>query len=156
GTVVVGFLVNMPIVSQTSTAVTLGTVVVPLLLAARLSPATVGAALLLGSSMGGELLNPAAPELRTVVSVTDESAVRLGRPPLKLRGADCVERIAPLNFLGLAVATAVFWYLSARAERRGREESATDADAQSSPPDEGDPFRVSLVRACVPLVPLLL
>src|SRR5262249_2646657 len=60
GTVVVGFLVNMPIVSQTSTAVTLGTVVVPLLLAARLSPATVGAALLLGSSMGGELLNPAA------------------------------------------------------------------------------------------------
>ena len=32
GTVVVGFLVNIPIVSQTSTAVTLGTVVVPLLL----------------------------------------------------------------------------------------------------------------------------
>src|SRR5262249_61153488 len=60
GTVVVGFLVNMPIVSQTSTAVTLGTVVIPLLLAARLSPATVGAALLLGSSIGGQLLNAAA------------------------------------------------------------------------------------------------
>src|SRR5947207_3241829 len=53
GTVVVGFLVNIPIVSQSSTAVTIGAVVVPLLLAARFSPATVGAVLLLGSSAGG-------------------------------------------------------------------------------------------------------
>ncbi len=58
GTVVVGFLVNIPVVSQSSTAVTIGTVVVPVLLAARFSPVTVGAALLLGSSVGGELLNP--------------------------------------------------------------------------------------------------
>src|ERR1700730_7465924 len=53
GTVIVGFRVNMPIVSQTSTAVTIGTVAIPLLLAARLSPVTIGAALLLGSSIGG-------------------------------------------------------------------------------------------------------
>src|ERR1700719_2367323 len=57
GTVVIGFLVNIPIVSQTSTAATVGPVMVPLLRAAGLSPATAGAALLLGASLGGELLN---------------------------------------------------------------------------------------------------
>src|SRR5205085_1080487 len=36
GTVAVGFLVNIPIISQTSTAVTLGPVLIPLLLAARI------------------------------------------------------------------------------------------------------------------------
>ena len=49
---------------------------VPLLLAARVSPVTTGAALLLGSSIGGELLNPGAPELRTVSSAAGASAVR--------------------------------------------------------------------------------
>src|SRR3989442_161955 len=72
GTVAVGFLVNIAIVSQTSTAVTLGTVVIPLLLAARFSPVTIGAALLLGSSIGGELLNPGAPELRTIILETNQ------------------------------------------------------------------------------------
>src|SRR5207237_5705472 len=52
GTVVVSYLVNIPVVSQTSTAVTVGAVLVPLLQAARISPVTTGAALLLGSSLG--------------------------------------------------------------------------------------------------------
>src|SRR5262249_32458329 len=69
GTVVVGFLVNLPVVSQTSTAVAIGPVLVPLLLAARISPLTTGAALLLGTSLGGELLNPGAPEVGTISSV---------------------------------------------------------------------------------------
>src|ERR1700692_4644467 len=38
GTVLIGFLVNIPIISQTSTVVTIGAVLVPLLRAARLSP----------------------------------------------------------------------------------------------------------------------
>src|SRR5256885_7420001 len=44
GTVLIGFFVNVPIISQTSTAVTIGPVLVPLLCAARLHPATIGAA----------------------------------------------------------------------------------------------------------------
>src|SRR5262249_50770585 len=109
GTVLVAFLVNMPIVSQTSTAVTIGTVAIPLLLAARLSPVTIGAALLLGSSIGGELLNPGAPELRTVIVETDKAATALRQPPPKLTSTECVGRIVPLNFVGLFVATGVFW-----------------------------------------------
>ena len=64
GAVLVGFVVNIPIISQTSTAAAVGPVLVPLLRAAKLSPAVVGAALLLGASIGGELLNPGAPNCR--------------------------------------------------------------------------------------------
>ena len=70
GVVVVGFLVNIPVISQTSTAVCIGPVVVPLMRAAGYSLPTVGACLLLGASLGGELLNPGAPELLTVESRT--------------------------------------------------------------------------------------
>src|SRR5262249_22006942 len=114
GTVVVGFLVNIPVVSQTSTAITLGAVAIPLLLAARIPPLTVGAALLLGSSIGGELLNPGAPELRTTVEESEKAALKLHKPSPGLTGAGVVARIAPLNFLGLGVATVVFCALSAR------------------------------------------
>ncbi len=68
GAVLVGFLVNRPVISQTSTAVAVGTLLVPLMLAARVSPLTTGAALLLGASLGGELLHPGTAELRTVSS----------------------------------------------------------------------------------------
>src|SRR5262245_29061046 len=73
GVVLVAAAVNVPIISQSSTAVAVGTVMVPILLAARLSPTTVGSALALGASIGGELLNPGAPELRTITAETGET-----------------------------------------------------------------------------------
>ncbi len=104
GAVLVGFLVNIPVISQTSTAVAIGSVLVPLKLAARLSPATIGAALLLGSSLGGELLNPGAPELNTI-------AVALGIDPVLV-----VAHVFPLLMVQLVAATAIFSLLSWRAE----------------------------------------
>jgi DcuC family C4-dicarboxylate transporter len=77
GTIIVGFLVNMPIVSQSSTAVAIGAVIIPILRAARLAPATIGAALLLGCSIGGELLNPGAPELQTTVTESEKAAKQI-------------------------------------------------------------------------------
>src|SRR5205085_5218507 len=76
GVVVVGFLVNVPVISQSSTAVCIGPVVVPLMRAAGYSMPTVGACLLLGASVGGELLNPGAPELLTVEAATHVSTIR--------------------------------------------------------------------------------
>ena len=117
GAVLVGFIVNVPVVSQTSTAVCIGSVLIPLLLAARISPVTVGAALLLGSSVGGELLNPGVPELRTVVKETAAAAQELQRNLPPLTGADVVNRIVLLNFVQLITATLLFWWLSLRANR---------------------------------------
>src|SRR5207302_9225880 len=106
GTVLVGFLVNLPVVSQTSTAVAIGPVLVPLLLAARISPLTTGAALLLGSSLGGELLNPGAPEVGTISSV------------LHIEQREVIRHILPLLLVQLAVAGTVFWIISIVVERR--------------------------------------
>ena len=140
GVVVVGFLVNIPVISQTSTAVCLGAVVVPLMRAARLSPVTIGASLLLGASIGGELLNPGAPELNTV-------GQRLG-----VSSTEIVPKVLPLVLPHLVLATLIFWLLCLRAERRAAA-STPVADAPGSPPPE---LRVNLLRALVPLLPLVL
>jgi DcuC family C4-dicarboxylate transporter len=152
GTVVVGFLVNIPVVSQASTAVTVGAVLIPLLLAARLSPITIGSALMLGASLGGELLNPGAPELRTVVAETKKAAEALGQESAIMGGADCVPYILPLALLQLAVVTPLFWWLSLRAEARASE-SRTEEASEAAPVALG---RVNLIKAFVPLVPLAL
>jgi DcuC family C4-dicarboxylate transporter len=158
GTVVVGFLVNMPIVSQTSTAVTIGPVVIPILQAARISPATTGAALLLGCSIGGELLNPGAPELRTTIQESERANRKLHHTALGVSGQDCVQRILPLNILGLVIATGVFWYMSRRAEARAGSPPlpAETAQTEEASSQETVPvFRVNYFRAMVPLVPLI-
>lgn len=137
GGVVIGFLVNVPVISQTSTAVTIGSVLVPLLVTARLSPLTVGATLLLGSSLGGELLNPGAPELETVSSLT-------GAPT-----TDLVGRVLPLALVQLGVATTVFWAWTAWSER-----NSAQARKVAKEPETGV-FHVNVVKALVPLLPVV-
>lgn len=149
GSVCVGFLVNIPIVSQTSTAVTLGAVLVPILVAARVPAVTLGAALLLGSSIGGELLNPGAPELRTVVEESSRAAKALGVAAPGLTEI-LVGRLLPLNLLGLLVATGLFWALSAR-----QPVEHTEGD-QAEPEELPNDFRVNLFKAAIPVLPLLL
>ncbi len=163
GVVLVGFVVNIPVISQTSTAVCIGAVVVPLMRAAGYSFPTVGACLLLGSSVGGELLNPGAPELNTVFDKTKVSTV------VQARG-----HLPPVLFVQLAVATAAFWALSLRWERRRdpspgpTPEKGGEEEFIPSPPsligkgsgglgsEPPTPERVNVVKACVPLVPLVL
>jgi DcuC family C4-dicarboxylate transporter len=110
GTVLVGFLVNMPVVSQTSTALAIGPVIIPILRAAQIPAIVIGAALLMGSSIGGELFNPGAPELRTTVVESNIAAVKMGEADGTYTTARCIERLRPLNLLGLVVATLVFWW----------------------------------------------
>lgn len=156
GTVLVGFLVNIPIISQTSTAVTVGTVLVPLLSAARISPATSGAALLLGSSLGGELLNQGAPELRSTVEITEKTAKDLGLPSPGLTSSDCVAAILPLDLMHLVVTTAAFWFLSARSEPSDHARAAEAIESAKTKQDADGGFRIHYLKAAVPLVPLLL
>jgi len=143
GTVVVGFLVNTPIISQTSTAVTIGPVLVPLLQAAQLSPLAIGSALLLGSSIGGELLNPGAPELQTISKA------------LHIDATECIAHILPVLMIQLVVATILFWILTVLTEERAPQASPAGPSKEGSPP-ETPPFRVNPLKAAVPLVPLVL
>jgi DcuC family C4-dicarboxylate transporter len=142
GVVVVGFLVNIPVISQTSTAVCIGPVVVPLMRAAGYSLATIGACLLLGASLGGELLNPGAPELLTVYDKTKVSTV-----------VQANQYLPPLVFTQLAVCVVVVWAMSVWWERNP---PAAGPAAGEAPTPEAVPDRVNLFKAAVPLVPLVL
>jgi DcuC family C4-dicarboxylate transporter len=148
GVVVVGFLVNIPVISQTSTAVCIGPVVVPLMRAAGYSMATIGACLLLGASVGGELLNPGAPELLTVEAATSVSTIRQSQVYLP-----------PLVFTQLAVSVVVIWLMSLRWERTASRAGHGTGSGESNPPDTtgGPPDdRINLLKALVPVVPIAL
>jgi DcuC family C4-dicarboxylate transporter len=144
GAVLVGFLVNIPIISQTSTAVTVGPVLIPLLRSASVPASTIGAALLLGSSMGGELFNPGAPELQTVSKA------------LEVKAQDCVARLRPYVLLHLLVATLTFWLLSKG--QKDKRDSNDQSDSSEALPDkeETPAFRINWFKAAVPLVPVTL
>jgi DcuC family C4-dicarboxylate transporter len=144
GVVVVGTAVNVPIISQAGTVTSIGPVLVPLLRAARVSPVTSGAALLLGCSLGGDLLNPGSPEMRTVSTDTP------GHPG----GPECVKRVVWLLPVHLAVSATVFWALSRRAEARWRKANPIRPVLESGAGDTF--FRVNLFKAAIPLVPVAL
>jgi len=137
GVILVGFLVNIPVISQTSTVVCIGPVVVPLMRAAGIPMLTIGAALLLGASIGGELLNPGAPELRTVSKSTDIPAKVI------------VGEIVPLVFPHLLIATLLFWGI---ARWKGLTRSTEPIETVNDVPD----MRINLFRAMVPLIPIVL
>lgn len=138
GVVLVCFLVNIPIISQSSTAVCLGTVVVPVMRAAGFAPLTIGAALVLGSSVGGELFNPGAPELLTVSAQTGVPTTDMWRDMMRL--------VLPV----LIVSTLVFW---ARELWAGKRQTDPLPDTEEKPADEE---RVNIFKALVPIVPLVL
>lgn len=148
GVVVIGFVVNIPVISQTSTAVCLGTVVVPVMRAAGFGPLAIGAALLLGASVGGELLNPGAPELLTVSAKT-------GVPTQEMW-----EYILPLVLPVLGVSAVVLWITTTWAERvrlSGGSQPSEAGDTQAAEsPRSNVSGRINPLKALVPLIPLVL
>ena len=141
GGIASGYLINTTIVSQAGTASVLGPILIPLLRAGGLGPVPAGAILLLGASMGGELFNPGAVEMRKLAQLTN------------LPGGELVARSAGLNLAACTAALAAFWILTVR-RARGQGLAASkvlpgDAESQT-------PFRVSPVKAMVPLLPLLI
>src|SRR5262245_54956340 len=148
GTVLVGFLVNVPVISQVGTAVVIGPVLLPLLKKARISALTSASALLLGASLGGDLLNPGAPEWRTV-----SQALKQLPEFHDFDSRECTQRVFPLLLLQVGVATAVFWILSIVRERQ----HAVPGSQVSAAADQNEEttFVISPIKALVPLVPLI-
>jgi DcuC family C4-dicarboxylate transporter len=125
GGILAGYLINTTIVSQAGTAAVLGPILIPLLRAGGLPPASAGGILLLGSSMGGELFNPGAVEMRKLAELTATS------------GPQVVGRSAPFNLLACATALGTFWLLSGwRGEGRAGAESAVEPIHEGEPPCE--------------------
>jgi DcuC family C4-dicarboxylate transporter len=171
GVVLAGFVLNVPVLSQTSVSVCLGAVVVPVMRAAGFHPLVIGAALLLGASVGGELFNPGAPELNTVSKLTGTSPTDLARVYLPWV-------VVPQ----LVVSTLVFWALTkwwwksevsvsspgacdradvSPSQARGDDKAAGELNTPLSMHGEGGrggevPKPINWLKAAVPLVPLVL
>jgi DcuC family C4-dicarboxylate transporter len=140
GGIAAGYLINTTIVSQAGTASVLGPILLPLLRAGGLAPAQAGAVLLLGASMGGELFNPGAVEMRKLAELTH------------LPGPVLVKRSAGLNLAACSAALATFWLMTRRRVR-----PASDERSETLPEDEkpaGSTFRVNPFKAMVPVLPL--
>jgi DcuC family C4-dicarboxylate transporter len=151
GVVGVGFLINIPVISQTSTAVCIGPVVVPLMRAAGYTPATIGACLLLGASVGGELLNPGAPELLTVFAANPDN--RLATPQSQATGY-----LPPVVFTQLIVSMLVLWAMSVWWERKKQVDNISSSSVNEVCAGIEDALpttqRIRFLRALVPVVPL--
>jgi len=143
GVILAAFVVNMPVISQTSTAACVGPVAIPLLRAAGYSPATSGVCLLLGSSVGGELLNPGAPELLTIAAANESHPLA---PPTQQARIT----LPPVVLVQLTVALLVCWWLA----RWWWERADRPPEDIPEPDPSSEPIRLS--AALVPLVPLVL
>jgi C4-dicarboxylate transporter, DcuC family len=153
GGIAVSFFVNCAIVSQTSTVSVVGPVLIPLLLASGISLETAGALLLLGGSMGGEIMNPAAVEIMAISKATGMELTAI------------IRQIMPYNLLASGVALVVFWGLSFRHERRGRmgvaaehgpELAAGSIAAARSAGERETIDAINPLKALVPVIPILL
>ncbi len=136
GVILTGAIVNIPMISQGATAAAVGTVLVPVGRELGIPGAIIGSALVLGCSIGGELLNPGAPELRTIVEATQSSDAHADS--VEVTGA--VSRLLPWHLL---VATTIFLVLN-----RSRQEGAAPATSEQ--------FNVNYAKAVIPFVPILL
>ena len=139
GGIVAGYLINTTIVSQAGTASVLGPILIPLLRSGGLGAAQAGAVLLLGSSMGGELFNSGAVEMRKLAELTG------------LDGAQLVARSAALNLSACSAALLTFWLLALRRIRRADDSGGEGIiEGETTTPA----FRMSPVKAIVPVIPL--
>ncbi len=121
-------------------AAALGPIVVPLLLASGRPPAVAGAALVLGASFGGDLLNPGSQDIQAVAGTAN------------LPAAELSARVIPASLAGILVATVVFTLLNSR--RRGKAERQT-VPVVPTPVDEPS-LRLNPIKAAIPLVPIAL
>jgi C4-dicarboxylate transporter, DcuC family len=144
GGIIAAYIVNMAIVSQSSTAAIVGTVLLPLLQAVGIAPVIAGSLLLLGSSMGGELFNPGAVEIVKLAELTEQPVAKL------------VAQVLPINLLASITTVIVFRILVVILSKKMvvalPEETKTDSAVAHS----GKPFRLNLIKALVPLLPLAL
>jgi DcuC family C4-dicarboxylate transporter len=138
GGVTVGFLTNMAITSQTAVAASVGSILVPLMLAAGFHPIIVAATLVLGCSVGGSLYNPGEP---VVVNIA---------VPANANVSNVLDRMFVPELLGFVAAVSTFTILS----RSKPKESVKVPAAVITEINRDQPIHV--VKALLPPLPIAL
>lgn len=135
GGIIAAYVVNLAVPSQASTAAMLGPILLPILLVSGLRPAVAGAALVLGSSFGGDLLSPGAQDVQALAGVTG------------IAGSSLSARIVPASLAGVLAATLTFSLLH-------RPPRNVEVVGDPGPKAPAEP--VNLLMAMIPLVPVTL
>jgi DcuC family C4-dicarboxylate transporter len=133
GGILAAYLVNAAVPSQTSAAAALGPILIPLLLAAGVRAEIAGAALILGASFGGDLLNPGAQDVQASASAASIAAAELSA------------RVIPAGLAGMGLA-ALWFGVQHRPGPAGL--SVTGSAAPIGRPN--------LLKASIPAVPVVL
>ncbi len=131
GGVLIGFITNMAITSQTASAASLGPILVPIMLAAGYRPLAAAATLLVGCSVGGNLFNPGEPDIVAIKAATE------------VLPAQVINATVVPNLLAVAVAAAVLVFLFGR--QHGAEQDMRD-----------DNHKIHYVKALLPPLPVLI
>jgi DcuC family C4-dicarboxylate transporter len=142
GGILAAYVVNLAIPSQASTAASLGPILIPLLTAAGFDVAVSGAALILGASFGGDLLNPGAQDVQSIAGVASVSS------------ADISTLVVPASLAGIAAAATAFALFnrpSAPVAPRARTGMDGDGAIESA---AGAAPRVNVFKALVPVLPV--
>ncbi len=132
GGVLAAYLVNLAVPSQTSAAAAVGPILVPLLLAGGVPARGAAAALLLGASFGGDLLNPGSQDIQALAGVTGLSAHAIHA------------RLVPAALSGIAAASLTLTLLTRPTPPAAAEKPAEETEA------------LDFLRAIIPLVPTAL
>lgn len=136
GVILAGILINLTLVSQAASAAAAATVLIPLGRALQLPSAVIGAALLLGCSIGGELLNPGSPEVRSVVEGSRHIVPQV-------QASDVIRKTRGLFIVHVLCAGAVFVITN---WSQCRENVTISREVE----------RISITKALIPFVPLIL
>jgi DcuC family C4-dicarboxylate transporter len=144
GGILAAYVVNTAVTSMASTAAALGPILIPLMVRAGVGLEVAGAALILGASCGGDLLNPGAQDVQALASTTHIPA------------SDISVRVVPSSITGMLVALLVFTLLN----RHKSSSSVVDPGPVATPvlpqADGEVPQRLNLLKALIPLVPIAL
>ncbi len=143
GGAAVGFFTNMAITSQTASAAAVGPVLFPIMRAAGYSPVTAAATILVGCSVGGNLFNPAEPDIVAIHAATG-------------LGVSAIMAKVPLpNIAAFVVAVVTLMVMSWAADRKGSAETNIHETATEAPHSEPQTRR-DVVQALLPPLPVVL
>jgi DcuC family C4-dicarboxylate transporter len=142
GGIIAAYIVNVAVPSQAAAAAAIGPILVPLMMAAGIRAEVAGAALLLGASFGGDLLNPGDQNIQAIVGATGVSA------------AELTARLLPAGCAGVVVAALVFTFLKWRAQAPADSVSELAGEATAGAEQAPKDLPLNLLKAIVPLVPI--
>lgn len=142
GGIAAAYVVNVAVPSQAAAAAAIGPILIPLMMAAGVRAEVAGAALLLGASFGGDLLNPGDQNIQAVVGATGISA------------ADLTSRLLPAGGAGVIVAALVFAFLNWRSQAPAEPLSEPVTDAEAGTEQAQQVLPLNPLKAIIPMVPI--